>query len=200
MSENIVKGEDGKYRWVYQYNMYKNPTILFTVWKIFGVIIFIMFLFIEFINLMKNDVAPTPIGEIALMFLLIGGLLAVLAAVAYVILALMYGGKYCVVFEMDEVGIMHTQLKKQYSKAQALSALTTLVGVATGNLTTTGIGLTTMTHSSLYSEFAKVKKVKPLKRRHTIKVNAPFSKNQVYCEKEDFDFVLGFIKEHTNCK
>jgi len=32
--------------------------------------------------------------------------------------------------------------------------------------------------------------------RNLIKVSEPFSKNQVYCRKEDFDFVLGFIRDH----
>ncbi len=35
MSENIKKSDDGTYRWVYEFNMLKNPIILLTVLKIF---------------------------------------------------------------------------------------------------------------------------------------------------------------------
>ena len=35
MSENVKKCDDGTYRWVYEFNMLKNPIILLTVLKIF---------------------------------------------------------------------------------------------------------------------------------------------------------------------
>jgi hypothetical protein len=38
--------------------------------------------------------------------------------------------------------------------------------------------------------------VKPHRRWHTINVNEPFAKNQVYTTKEDFDFVLDYILQH----
>ena len=38
--------------------------------------------------------------------------------------------------------------------------------------------------------------MKPLRRWNTIKVNEPFAKNQIYCDSEDFDFVLNYILEH----
>ena len=35
--ESRVKlGPDGKYRWLYEFNMLKNPTILFTVFRVMG--------------------------------------------------------------------------------------------------------------------------------------------------------------------
>ena len=42
---------DGKYRWIYEFNMLKNPTIFFTVLNIFGVIILIQVLFIVILEL-----------------------------------------------------------------------------------------------------------------------------------------------------
>ena len=38
ITKNIVRGEDGVYRWVYELNLYTNPIILFLIWKIFGYI------------------------------------------------------------------------------------------------------------------------------------------------------------------
>ena len=32
--KNIILGEDGKYRWVYELPMLKNPVILMTVWRV----------------------------------------------------------------------------------------------------------------------------------------------------------------------
>ena len=35
ISENITLGTDGKYRWVYEMSLFKNPTVFILVWKIF---------------------------------------------------------------------------------------------------------------------------------------------------------------------
>ena len=51
-------------------------------------------------------------------------------------------------------------------------------------------------HTSLSSDFSKVRSIKPKRLWHTIKVNEPFAKNQIYTTKEDFDFVLNFIRQH----
>jgi hypothetical protein len=49
VTENIYLCPDGAYRWVYEFDMIKNPTILITVWKVllmsFAIVIFIMLFF-----------------------------------------------------------------------------------------------------------------------------------------------------------
>ena len=35
VTPNIILGSDGKYRWVYEMSLFRNPTIFLTVWKIF---------------------------------------------------------------------------------------------------------------------------------------------------------------------
>ena len=34
ISPGIIKGEDGILRWVYEMNMWKNQTLVITVWKV----------------------------------------------------------------------------------------------------------------------------------------------------------------------
>ena len=36
VTENIRRCPDGVYRWTYEYKMLKNPTVMFTVWKVLG--------------------------------------------------------------------------------------------------------------------------------------------------------------------
>ena len=38
-NSQITLCPDGKYRWAYEFNLYRNPTILFVLFKIFGAII-----------------------------------------------------------------------------------------------------------------------------------------------------------------
>ena len=45
VSKNITFDSDGVYRWAYELNLYKNPTILFLIWKIFGGILLALWLF-----------------------------------------------------------------------------------------------------------------------------------------------------------
>ena len=35
ISNNITLCNDGKYRWIYEMSLFKNPTIFFLIWKIF---------------------------------------------------------------------------------------------------------------------------------------------------------------------
>ena len=123
--------------------------------------------------------------------------MAVLLIIAYVFVGFLYGGKYYVLFKMDDKGVNHIQLDKQYKKAQALGYLSALIGLSSGNLTTAGSGLMAATKQSLYTSFKKVKSIKVAKARNTIYVNETLSRNQVYVSNEDFDFVLEHIL--NNC-
>lgn len=118
----------------------------------------------------------------------------------YLIAASSKGFKYCVLFEMDEQGVLHKELPKSLKKTQALSALTVIAGLAAKRPGTVGAGLLAASRSSLSSSFERVKSVKVLRFYHTIKVNETFAKNQIYAEKADFDFVLGYILEHVSDK
>ena len=46
MSENIKKCEDGSYRWVYEFDMLKNPIIILTVLKIFVLVLVGIWVFV----------------------------------------------------------------------------------------------------------------------------------------------------------
>ena len=195
---SIVVDENGVYRWVYEFNLFTNPTILLTIIKIFLGIILALILF--GIVLIIPDLAGGYAGaeDVAGMFVSGGGmalLFIVLTIVGYVIYAFMNGGKYCVVFTMDDEGIMHKQLPRQFEKAQVVSALNVIAGAASGNLSQTGMGILTATHDTTSSNFASVRSVKGSRALRVIKVNEPLAKNQVYVEPGDYDFVFGYIRE-----
>jgi hypothetical protein len=134
------------------------------------------------------------ISAVILAYGMIG--MAILLIIAYVFVGFLYGGKYYVLFKMDDKGVNHIQLDKQYKKAQALGFLTALIGLSSGNLTTAGSGLMAATKQSLYTSFKKVKSIKVAKARNTIYVNETLSRNQVYVANEDFDFILEHILNH----
>ena len=49
---------DGKYRWIYEFNMLKNPTIFFTVLNIFGVLILVQVFLMVILGLKDGDSLP----------------------------------------------------------------------------------------------------------------------------------------------
>ncbi len=192
--------EDGKYRWVYEMNMITNPTIFLTVFKVFfWIIVSMWFVFGLILYVFPGDWEGLwGMSKAALVGL---GIMAVLTLLGVLVLAAIYGGKYVVLFEMDENEVKHIQLPRQFKKAQALGLLTALVGVASKRPTTAGAGLLSAARNSSTSEFRLVRSVKARRRLNVIKVNQLLNRNQVYVPDEDFDFVYDWIKSRcTNVK
>lgn len=195
MGKEIRLCTDGKYRWVYKMHMLKNPTIFLTVFKIFAYIVVVGFLiFGFFLYVIHGDweglwEMAKAAGIVLLIFL-------GLTFLGVALVAALYGGKYEVLFVMDEKEIAHIQVPQQFRKAQKLAAVTAMAGAAGGGFTAAGAGMLAATKNASISVFAHVKRVKARRWLHVIKVNQLFDHNQVYVQKEDFDFVYNFIKSH----
>ncbi len=185
--------DDGKYRWIYEMNMLTNPTIFLTVFKIFFYIILAGWLiFGTFLYLIHGDFQGFLDFSKGALIAIAG--MAGLTFLGVLLLSAMYGGKYVVLFEMDEQEIKHIQLPRQVKKAQALSLLTALVGIAAKRPTTVGAGLLASGKTTSTSEYKKVRRVVARRTLHLIKVNQLLEKNQIYVPDEDFDFVYEYIK------
>lgn len=182
---------DGKYRWVYEMNMLKNPTIFFTVLKVMMISLGIVWLFGLVIG----------IGNMSLDYFLFWmkltgimiGIFFVLTIIGVLITAAVLG-KYVVLFEMDEKEVTHIQMPRQVKKAEVIGLITALVGAMAKSPTTIGAGVLATAKTKSTSEFVNVRRVKARRRFNLIKVNQLLDKNQVYVADEDFDFVYNFIK------
>lgn len=195
--ERVKLCPDGKYRWVYEVNMLKNPIILFTVFKVMGMSFAVVAIVVLLagacsggLGRMFRNFSWSDLLYVAIFF----AVFAVLTVIAYLFVAKKNNWKYMVLFEMDDTGVVHKQLPKSVKKAKAIGMLNILAGLATGSPGSVGRGLLVASHTSLSSSFEAVKKVKPIRRYHVIKVNEPFAKNQIYVHDEDFDFVLEYIR------
>ena len=181
--ERVTLCSDGKYRWVYEKNLYRDLSVLFLILKIFGAICLFMGLFILVLDRdVKAFVTMTGV-----MFLI----MAVLSVIGYLVYALMMGGSYCVSFTMDEKGVEHAQHEKQVKKARLIAELTVLAGLMARSPSVAGTGL--MVRTRMYSEFRKVRYLSLDRKKNTIHVDG----NEVYAPAEDLDTVWEFIR--TRC-
>ena len=198
-SGNIMLCSDGKYRWVYEFSMLRNPTLYFTVLKVLTIGALCCTLFV-----IATSIGSEGLGafiEGAKVFGIGMVIFVPLSFLSYLILAAQYGWKYIVLFEMDENGIIHQQQDKQFDKAKGIAWLNAFIGAARNDIGAVGRSISVMTNNSTSSEFGSVKKVTLLKRRNTIKLDQPLSHNQVYVENEDWDFIENYIVERcTNAK
>ena len=187
---------DGKYRWTYEMSLFKNPTVFFLIWKIFFFIILGIFAVITVIDAVEwsGEFGGRALENLKLFGIVAGGMTA-LVGISYLIYAAMMGGKYIVDFEMDGYGVKHAQTPAQAKKAKKIGQAAALTGAATGNWGAVGAGINAQ-RTEMYSDFAKVRRVKAYPRRGLIKVNALLGRNQVYAQKDDFEFVRDFIISH----
>ena len=194
----MLPDEDGKYRWTYEMGLFRNPTIFILVWKIFFFIILGIFAFMVIVDVIDwgGFDGERFLGTLKIMGWILLGMTA-LVGVSYLVYAAVMGGKYIVEFEMDERGINHRQIPAQAQKAKKIGQAAMAVGLATGKMSTMSAGMSAQ-RTEMYSEFARVRKVKAYPRRNLIKVNEGPFHNQVYVGKEHFAFVESFIRSHCN--
>ena len=195
-NSRVIQYPDGKYRWVYELNMLKNYSILFDVWKVFGVSMIIILIIFAIISLFDGDFDLDSIGGIFISLGVVTAIICVLSIIGYLVYAAISGWKYVVLFIMDEKEVVHQQMPKTIKKGQLIGDLTMLVGALAGRPGVVGTGLLAKSRTSLSSTLADVGRLIPCRRMNLIKVNQLFSKNRVYVPKEDFDFVYNFLCEH----
>ncbi|MEA4908277.1 MAG: zinc ribbon domain-containing protein [Chloroflexi bacterium] len=191
VSPGVTMGEDGVMRWVYEMNMWKNPTLVITIWKVLLLAAFAPALLLFFLTLEDG------IGSALLVFVevmgIVAGIVTGLMLLAYPLVAMINGGIYCVIFEMDDHCIKHIQMQNQFKKSQVLALIVSLAGVMTGNVQVAAAGMLAGSKQSSLSSFEKVSTITVNEKRHVIYINEKLSHNQVYADSADFAFVKNMI-------
>ena len=196
IGNRVTLCQDGKYRWVYEVNMLTNYSILFDVWKVFGITIVILVILFSIIFLFTGELTIDTIIGMSKGTVCAAGGLSVLSVIGYLFYAAISGWKYVVLFIMDEKEVTHQQMPRSVKKGQIIGALTVLAGLASGRPGVVGAGILSQSRSSMTSTLANVQRLIPSRRMNLIKVNQTLSKNRVYVCDEDFDFVYDFLCEH----
>ena len=198
-SKNITMCTDGKYRWVYELNLYKNPAIIKEVGR--GILISLVIVLALIFGFEMIDGIGTFAEKLQYVAELAGILFAIMLVITilgYLLYSYMMGGTYCALFEMDENGICNKAQEKHIKKAELISAITVIAGIASGRPGVVGTGMLASARTSIYTRFDSVKELEILPKQHLIRLNEKLSRNQVYAEDEDFAFVADYIR--TRCR
>lgn len=199
ISANFSKGPDGKYRWIYEINLWKDTAIPLLVLKILLLAALFPPVLLLVLSLAEGNFARTLPGA-ARVYLLLAGIMAGLLAVGYYLVFVpVLGGRYPVVFEMDERGVSHIQMRRGADKTALLSLLGVLAGSAAGNPAAVGANLLAGARRQMHTDFKNVRKVTVFEKKRLLRlVCSDMTRNLIYTEAVDFDFVRGFILAH--CK
>ena len=195
-STHPVLCPDGKYRWVYDVPMLKNPSILMEVYWVLGVSFGIVWLFVLLMGGCENHFRPDALWDITRGFLILMAVFFVLVWVAYFFVSWYYGWKYSILFIMDEQEVVHKQLPGTEGKARAIGKLTALAGAGDGKVGMAGMGVLVANRTSMSTSYSSVRRIMSRRRRHLIKVRERFSRNMVFVADEDFDFVYKYLCDH----
>ena len=195
-STHPVLCPDGKYRWVYDVPMLKNPSILLDVFWVLGISFGIVWLFVLLLGGCESHFRLSDLWDITRGFLVLTAVFLVLGCVAYFFVSWYYGWKYSILFIMDEQEVVHKQLPGTEGKARAIGKLTALAGAAGGKPGMVGMGILAANRTSMSCSYSSVRRIIPCRQRHLIKVRERFSRNMVFVADEDFDFVYDFLCQH----
>lgn len=191
MPEHSLLMKNGRYYWIAELPMGKSFFLLFEVWRVLG-IAGLAVLFISFIISLLSGSITSFLGT-AGVILLCTGIILVLSIPSYYIVTRVNDGKYTVLFEMDDKGIDHIQIKT--AKAEALDMLTMMTASVTSSNALKGLGIKNSEGASLYSPFKNVRKIKADKGKGLIRLYGRFMRNQIYVDEENFDYVYDFIRK-----
>ena len=188
--------DDGKYHWVYQLHLLKNPAVLIDVYWVLGVTMVIFACIFFLIQACDSGLA---LENFSFVFEVVGIMTAiffVLGLLGYLLYAALAGWKYTVHFTLDEKGVVHEQTKESAKVGKRIGCLAMLVGLLAKKPGVVGTGMLAASRTTMTSDFASVSKVKPVRWMDTIKVREGLEKNRVYVGPEDYDFVLQYITSH----
>jgi hypothetical protein len=197
-STHPVLCPDGKYRWVFSVPMLKNPCILIEVYWVLAVSFGIVWLFVMLIGACENsfNFSRLNLWGNTYPFLILIGVFFVIGLIGYLFVAWRYGWHYSILFIMDEKEVVHKQLPGTESTARAIGKLTSLAGAAAGRPGVVGMGILAANRTSMSSSFDSVRRIIRSRSMNLIKVRERFSRNMVFADDDDYDFVYQYICDH----
>lgn len=176
-----------KMKWEVDVPIFRNPLILkqlgLAIGVPFGILILILFLI------------TTEIRYVFYSLFLIGFLFIL----TYIIIMVLYGGRYAVGFVIDTKGIRCYTQKKQAKKNKIINSLAILLGIFSSKPGIAGAGMLAQTRQDIRIKWKHIKKVNYRPRKHMILVKGNFAEHiAVFCTQENYEQAKSVIESKTS--
>ncbi len=126
------------------------------------------------------------------------GLIALLFILTFLLIMIVYGGKYAPGFIVDETGIVNYTQVKHAKRSRIINGLLIALGAMSGNLTAMGTGMIAQSRQVMRLRWKSIRKVKYDYKRHTILIRGGYmEKIAVFCTPENYAQVEAIIKDRT---
>ncbi len=177
-----------KIQWETSVPIFRNSIILqglgLSLGIPFGIIFIIMLI------LTKGDILHSD-AKYALM------LIGIFLGLSFLLIYILYGGKYLPVYIIDENGITNFSQQKEAKKNKSINNLLIVLGVMRGNLTAVGTGLMNQSRQIMNIHWDSIRKIKYHPKQNTIIIKGGFAeKIAVFCTQENYSQVVEIIKNN----
>ena len=193
-TDRVVKDENGVYRWYYDMDMRQNKYLRNVLFKVMGIIC----LAILVMMLLMFSGSDLRDGALWLVVGLPGGMF-LLTVLGWWLAVLIMKGKYRVYFSMDEDSIQLVRSKRTQAMMNSMGAIGAAAGLAAGKpgeAFRTGVMLSGAAASGL-TYFKDVRGITEHPEWDSVNLRDITSGNQIWIPKEDYDFVVNFLRDHV---
>lgn len=187
----VTQGEDGVYRWTYTLDMKHNLFVFRFVFKL-------LMLITLGVDVILLALGMDDISRMLPFVLIFTVAMAAIWGISYVLWGLCVHWEYRTRFEMDGEAIAAVPAPSEAKRSRILSALVAVAGLASKR-PLQAIGTSAAIGAGAYPSVRKLKKVRSLRQQRkddAIILRQLISGIQVFVPREDYDFVLGFLREH----
>ena len=177
----------GVLQWEIKVSIFKNSVIL----KQLGLAIGIPFGLVALIIALSSKGSRDTIYAL--------GLIALLLILTWLLIMLVYRGKYEVEFVLDNKGVLCRTKTRQAKRNRVMNLLTVILGLLTGKPTVAGAGLLAQSRQEVFIRWIQVTKVKYKPQRETILIRSGWTENiALFCTPDNYVMVERLIRQNTD--
>lgn len=129
------------------------------------------------------------------------GLIALLFVLTFLLILVVYGGKYAPGFIVDETGIVNYTQDRQAGRSRIINGLLIALGAMSGSPTVVGAGMVTQSRQVIRLKWKSIRKVRYDPKRRTILVRGGYTERIVlFCTRENYARVEQMVQDQLRGK
>lgn len=126
------------------------------------------------------------------------GMIAALLALTWLIVQLLYRGRYDAQFTLDDDGALAQLDPRAAKRSRAAGGLAVAAGAVAGQPTVAGAGMLAAGNQAQYLPWSDVRRVDEDAARHTIILHGPLTSHvALFCTAENYEAVSRYVADRT---